>query len=87
MLTMNALDAKDNSDLCLFCGRIFLSGTLSHTLLMIFSMVVIMTLAYVQGHRSKEHQIHPDDNDSFDVSNQTHDRVTLTGSCSSEDTW
>ena len=63
MLTMNVLDAKDNSDLCLFCGCIFLSGTLSQALLMISSMVVIMTLAYVQGQRSKEHQIHPNHND------------------------
>ena len=61
MLTMSVLDAIDNSDLCLFCGCIFLSGTLSHALLMISSMVVIMTLAYVQ-HRSKERQVHPNHN-------------------------
>ena len=61
MLTMNVLDANDNNDLCLFCGCIFLSGN-PHGLLTISSMVAIMTLAYVQGQRSKEHQIHPNHN-------------------------
>ena len=45
-----------------FVGASFCQETLSRALLMMSSMVVIMTLAYVQGHRSKEHQIHPNHN-------------------------
>ena len=42
-----------------FVGASFCQENLSRALLMMSSMVVIMTLAYVQGHRSKEHQIPP----------------------------
>ena len=45
-----------------FVGASFCQETLSRALLMMSSMVVIMTLAYAQGHRSKEHYIHPNHN-------------------------